>query len=66
MKVAILCVTSNILVQGDQKVSVHLTIAVQSSGAQRLFDHPVEIYRLLKGTCHLHLDIYTTCIRSEK
>jgi hypothetical protein len=28
-------------VQGDQKVSVHLTITVQSSGAQRLFDHPV-------------------------
>jgi len=28
--------------QGDQKVSVHLTITVQSSGAQRLFDHPVQ------------------------
>jgi len=28
-------------VQGDQKVSVHLTITVQSSGAQRLFDHSV-------------------------
>jgi hypothetical protein len=27
--------------QGDQKVSVHLTITVQSSGAQRLFDHSV-------------------------
>jgi hypothetical protein len=26
-------------VQGDQKFSVHLTIA--SSGAHRLFDHPV-------------------------
>jgi len=26
---------------GDQKVSVHLTITVQSSGAQRLFDHPI-------------------------
>jgi len=24
-------------IQGDQKVSVHLTIAVQKSGAQRLF-----------------------------
>ena len=24
------------------KKSVHLTITVQSSGAQRLFDHPVE------------------------
>jgi len=29
------------IVQGDQKVSVHLMIRVQSSGAQRLFDHPV-------------------------
>jgi hypothetical protein len=28
--------------QGDQKSSVHLTITVQSSGAQRLFDHPVQ------------------------
>jgi len=27
--------------QRDQKVSVHLTITVQSSGAQRIFDHPV-------------------------
>ena len=31
----------SIKLQGDQKVSVHLTITVQSSGAQRLFDHPV-------------------------
>jgi len=28
-------------IQGDQKVSVHLTITIQSSGAQGLFDHPV-------------------------
>ena len=28
-------------IQGDQKVSVHLTITVQSSVAQRLFNHPV-------------------------
>jgi hypothetical protein len=28
-------------IQGDQKVSVHLMITIQSSGAQRLFDHPV-------------------------
>jgi len=27
------------VVQGDQKVSVYLTITVQSSGVQRLFDH---------------------------
>ena len=30
-----------VIVQGDQKGSVHLTITVQSSDAQRLFDHPV-------------------------
>jgi hypothetical protein len=29
--------------QGNQKFSVHLTITVQKSGAQRLFDHPVSI-----------------------
>ena len=29
------------VIKGDQKVSVHLTISVQSSGAQRLFDHSV-------------------------
>ena len=29
------------IVLGDQKVSVHLTITVQSSGAQRLFAHSV-------------------------
>jgi hypothetical protein len=28
-------------IQGDQKVSVYLIITIQSSGAQRLFDHPV-------------------------
>jgi len=28
-------------IQTDQKVSVHLTITVQSSVAHRLFDHPV-------------------------
>ena len=31
------------IVGGDQKVSVHLTITVQSSGAERLFDHSVFI-----------------------
>ena len=30
-----------LIIQSDQKVSVHLTITVQSSGAQRLFDYPV-------------------------
>ena len=34
----------NIYIQGDQKVSVHLMITIQSSGALRLFDHPVYIY----------------------
>jgi hypothetical protein len=29
------------ILQGDQKVSAHLTITVYISGAQRLFDHPV-------------------------
>jgi len=28
-------------IQGDQKVSVHLMITIQSSASQRLFDHPL-------------------------
>jgi hypothetical protein len=32
-----------VFIQGYQKVSVHLTITVLSSGAQRLFDSPVYI-----------------------
>jgi hypothetical protein len=28
-------------IQSDKNVSVHLMITIQSSGAQRLFDHPV-------------------------
>jgi len=35
-------VTNSIVIQGDQNVSVHLTITVQSSGAQTIFDHPVQ------------------------
>ena len=35
------------VIQGDQKVSVHLTITVHSSGAQRLFDHPLHKLPLL-------------------
>jgi hypothetical protein len=31
-----------VLVQGDQKVSVHLMVIIQSSDAQRLFDHHVK------------------------
>jgi len=34
----------DIFLQGDQKVSVHLMIVLQSSDAQRLFDHPVLKY----------------------
>ena len=34
-------IQKNIYIQGNQKVSVHLTITVQSSGAKRLFDRPV-------------------------
>jgi len=33
--------TSILFIQGDQKVSVHLMITIQPSGAERLFDHPV-------------------------
>jgi len=33
------CALRHGLTQGDQKVSVHLMITVQSSGAQRLFDY---------------------------
>jgi len=38
-------VTKNIRysTQGDQNVSVHQTITVKSSGAQRHFDHPVYV-----------------------
>ena len=39
LKIDILVMFSDI--QGDQKVSMHLIITIQSSGEQRLFDHPV-------------------------
>jgi len=32
---------SNLKIQGNQKVSAHLTITIPSSGAQILFDHSV-------------------------
>jgi hypothetical protein len=32
------------VIQGDQKVSVHLKITGQKSGEQRLFDHPVYVH----------------------
>jgi len=34
-------IPGHMIIQSDQKVSVHLTNTVQSSGAQRLFDCPV-------------------------
>jgi len=36
-----ICTVPYFIVQGDQKLSVHLTITLQSSGAQRFFVHPV-------------------------
>ena len=39
LKTVLLFCNNNI--QGDQKVSVHLMITIQSSGAQKLFDHSV-------------------------
>jgi len=36
-------------IQGDQKVSVHLTIAVHSTGTRRLFDHPVFRFTITVG-----------------
>jgi hypothetical protein len=44
-------------VQGDQKVSVHLMITVQSSGALRLFDYPVCAHT----HTHTHTHIHTVC-----
>jgi hypothetical protein len=35
-------VSLHFITQGDQKVSVNLTITVQSSGPQRRYDHPVQ------------------------
>ena len=32
------------IIQCDQKVSVHLMITIQSSGAHRLFDHSIDIF----------------------
>jgi hypothetical protein len=40
-----------VLVQGDQKISVRLMITVQSSGAQRLFDHPIYLTRVMLSAC---------------
>jgi len=40
--------------QRDQKVSVHLTITVHITGAQRIFDHPVVQRKIL---CYLYLRV---------
>jgi hypothetical protein len=47
-------------VQGDQKVSVQLTIVLQSSGAQRLFDHPVYQVNFFKENIYCE-EICTVC-----
>jgi hypothetical protein len=40
--------TTNLLeIQSNQKVSVHLMITIQSSGAQRLFDHSVALLHVV-------------------
>ena len=39
----------NWYIQSDQKVSVHVTITVHSTGAQRIFDHPVYFMYIHEG-----------------
>jgi len=49
---------AGVIIQGDHKVSVYLTIIVQLSGPQRLFDHPVPALTLaatISDTLHLTL-----------
>ena len=41
VSLCVLCGSENKLLQGDQKVSVHLMITIQSLSAQRLFDNPL-------------------------
>jgi len=48
-------------IQGDQKVSMHLMITIQSLGAQRLFDHPV-VHITLLITCDRWTNNLTICI----
>jgi len=54
-------------IQGDQKVFVHLMITIQSSGSQRLFDHPVsrvnsdiKLYQTVTMTSVYTLSIHRT------
>jgi hypothetical protein len=46
------------IIQGDQKVSAHLMVTIQPSGAQILFDHPV-LYSCTPS-CHSYLHISAT------
>jgi hypothetical protein len=48
-------------VQNDQKVSVHLMITVQSSGAQRLFDHCISPCRLITEIWQEALQLDAPC-----
>ena len=41
-------------IHGDQKVSVHLMIVLYSLGAQRPFDHPVQLTLLSGKRSRLH------------
>ena len=41
------------IIQGDKKVSAHLMFTIKSSGAQRLFDHPVLYYLYLYSINHI-------------
>ena len=45
-------------IQGDRKVSVHLLITIQKSGAQSLFDHPIYILLIIEhsGTSHMKIN----------
>ena len=46
-------------IESDQKVSVPLMILLQSSGAQRLFDHPVftcKMFNLLLSSIDISVD----------
>ena len=47
-----------IYIRSDQKVSVHLMITIQSSGAQWLFDNPAYIYIYIHTYTHTYIYIY--------
>jgi len=59
------------IIQGDQKVSVRLTITVHGTGAQRLFDHPVHTLPVLfvcNNDCsilNLSINLCTTYFKTE-